>query len=493
MRTTIRRLSGWSMAACLLSIAGLAAARTDPPLVEAVKQGNIAVVRSLLNQHIDVNAMQADGTTTFAWAAQLDDLEIAELLIRAGAKVNAANDYGATPLWIACANGNSVMIEKLLKAGADPSVQLVSGETALMTAAELGSTDIVKLLVTYGAHVNAKENQAGQTALMWAVAEKQPETARVLVEHGADVHARSKSGFTALLFAAQQDDVKSAEILLAAGANVNQAADDGTTPLLKASANGQEPVLLLLLNKGADPNATDVNGYTALHFAAARRNRVESVRALLAHGAKPNVRLVKDPAKGDSNRTTIGATPFFLAAEARNIANMRLLASNGADPLLGTTETMFSNEDNGYRLQVVANTTPLMAAAGSGRFIGNYPEFTEADERGAIEAVTLILELRADINEANEYGQTALHAAAYLKADKLVQFLVENGAKMDLIDKFGQTPLSIAARVITEGVKDSYDLSPRRNNQSTYNLLLKLGATPLAASGIKIFQETPVN
>jgi hypothetical protein len=70
---------------------------------------------------------------------------------------------------------------------------------------------------------------------------------------------------------------------------------------------------------------------------------------------------------------------------------------------------------------------------------------------------------------------------------------VENGAKMNLIDKFGQTPLSIAGRVITEGVKHSYDLSPRRNNVSTYNLLLKLGATPLAASGIKIFQETPVN
>jgi ankyrin repeat protein len=220
---------------------------------------------------------------------------------------------------------------------------------------------------------------------------------------------------------------------------------------------------------------------------------LESVRALLAHGAKPNARLVKDPAKGDSNSTIIGATPFFLAAEARNVANMRLLAPSGADPLLGTTETMFSNEDNGYRLQVVANTTPLMAAAGLGRYNGNYTEFTEAEERNAIEAVKLTLELGADINDANEYGQTALHAAAYLKADKLVQFLVENGAKMDLIDKFGQTPLSIAARVITEGVKDSYDLSPRRHNESTYQLLLKLGATPLAASGIKIFQETPVN
>ncbi len=482
-----------SCAGALLSLTSLAATPTDFPLIEAAKHGDIAAVRSLLTQRIDVNAPQADGTTALAWAAERDDLEMADLLLRAGAKPNAKNDYGASPVWIACSNGSVAMVERLLKAGADPSVQLVSGETALMTATDLGSTEIVKLLVDRGAQVNARENQAGQTALMWAAAEKHPEITRILIDHGADVHARAKSGFTALMFAAQQGDLKSAEMLVAAGANVNEATAQGTTALLKAGSSGQEQILIFLLDHGADPNAADVDGYTALHFAAARRNGVESVKALVAHGAKPNARLVKDPAKGNSNSTLIGATPFFLAAEARNVAIMRFLADNGADPLLGTTETMFSNEPNGYRLQVVANTRPLAAAAGLGRFNGNYTEFTPAEENNAIEAVKLAKELGGDINAANEYGQTALHAAVYLKADKLVQFLVENGARMDLIDNFGQTPLSIAARVITEGVKDSYDLSPRRHNESTYQLLLKLGATPLAASGIKIFQETPVN
>ena len=87
MRTTIRRLGGCCMAS-LLSIASFAATITDSPLVEAVKQRNTAVVRTLLNQHIDVNGTQPDGTTALAWAAQRDDLEIADLLIRAGAKVN---------------------------------------------------------------------------------------------------------------------------------------------------------------------------------------------------------------------------------------------------------------------------------------------------------------------------------------------------------------------------------------------------------------------
>src|SRR5215468_5287503 len=136
----MRRLVVWCVVP-LLSVVCVGTPRTDYPLIEAARHGNIATVRSLLTQRVDVNAPQADGTTALAWAAERDDLEMAELLIRAGAKVNSANDYGASPLWIACSNGNAAMVEKLLKAGADPSVQLVSGETALMTAADLGSTD----------------------------------------------------------------------------------------------------------------------------------------------------------------------------------------------------------------------------------------------------------------------------------------------------------------------------------------------------------------
>ena len=58
--------------------------------------------------------------TALHWAAYHDDLEIARLLVRAGANVKAANRYGVTPLSLACTNGNGAMVELLLKAGADP-------------------------------------------------------------------------------------------------------------------------------------------------------------------------------------------------------------------------------------------------------------------------------------------------------------------------------------------------------------------------------------
>src|SRR5687767_1481405 len=106
----------------LLSISSLHAAGSD--LADAAMRGNKQAVRSLLEQKADVNGAQVDGTTALHWAVRSDDLETAELLIRAGANVSAANRVGAIPLQLAAINGNAAMIEKLIKAGADPNASL---------------------------------------------------------------------------------------------------------------------------------------------------------------------------------------------------------------------------------------------------------------------------------------------------------------------------------------------------------------------------------
>jgi uncharacterized protein len=436
----------------------------DLRLAEAVENRDRAAARSLLEQHVDVNSPQPDGATALAWAAHWDDLETADLLIRAGADVNAANEYGVTPLSLACTNGSAAMVERLLMAGANPNATKLSGETALMTCARTGNLDTVQLLLEHGAEPNSKETSRGQTALMWAVAEKHPEVVRALIEHGADVHARSNGGFTPLLFAGQQGDVDSARLILAAGANVNESTPQDGSSLVVASASGHAALAAFLLEKGADPNVADARGMTALHFAASGRNMLELVKLLLAKGANPNARLVKSvPLAGDASLA--GATPFLLAAATGNAGAMRVLAAGGADPLMTTKD----------------NTSPLMVAAG----VGLFEERTEARYRTALEAVKAALELGADANAAGQNGWTALHGAAYTGADSIVQFLVEHGAKMDVKDQFGQTPLSIAEAVITAGLGENADVRPRKYRSSTANLLLKLGATPTAAAGVE--------
>jgi ankyrin len=307
--------------------------------------------------------------------------------------------------------------------------------------------------------VNATEHLRGQTALMWAVAESHQDVVDILVENGADVHARSKRGSTPLLFAARAGDLESARALIAAGADVNEAepplplpenADlnemlpGGNSVLLLASASmsatsgfeytlavkpsGHEELAMFLLNKGADVSKTDTIGTTPLH-AAVQTGKLELVKALLAHGANPNARLTKapPPLRGDFVAYTnyVGATPFWLAAAARvpDVAIMRALVSAGADP----------------RLTVEDGTTPLMAAVG---MVQNDARL--AEESSQLEVVKLLAELGADVNAVNRIGQTAVHGSARNGRNSIIQYLSEHGARLDIKDKRGRTPLDIA-------------------------------------------------
>ena len=523
MRTMIGslKLLTWSMVA-LLPLAALAAPGSDLRLVDAAKAQDKEAVRSLLAQHVDVNAAQGDGTTALIWAAHWNDLAMADLLIRTAAHVNASNDYGVTALWEACNNSSGPMVEKLLKAGGNASAALETGETPLMTCARTGSLEGVNLLLAHGANVNAKETRREQTALMWAVAEKHAEIASVLIGHGADVHARTKhivlpaakkagyntfegsyegdyreaakGGFTALMFAAERGDVESGQILLAAGADVNDATPEGSTALVVASANGQDEFGKFLLDKGANPNAADNNGMTALHYAVLRGlsmiravsyhpyiaylyrpNMPELAKALLAHGANPNARLVGSPELPYFvfGVDPIGATPFLLAATTDDLEIMRAMIATGADGRIATEEGMTSLMAAQIVDRSVGGTTTGRADAGS-----------KQQEMRTNEAVKLTVEAGADVNAANALGQTALHFAANRGLNQVIQFLVDKGAKVDAKDKYGQTPLNIAAGVRPPGL-DARGMArlggtpSGRGNKSTADLLVKLGAKPL--------------
>ena len=508
MRVGLRMKTAGPFLIALCCACTLAASSLDLRMVEAIKNQDQSAARSLLKQHIDVNAREADGATALEWAAYRDDLEMAELLIRAGAKVNAANDLGVTPLLLACKNGSAAMIDLLLKSGADPNAALPSGETPLMAVSRTRSVDGVKSLLAHGAHVNASERVRQQTALMWAVAEGRPEVARVLIEHGADVHARSKTGFTPLMFAAQHGDLDSARLLLAAGADVNEATPHDGSALVVASASGHEDLALCLLEKGADPNATDAFGITPLHYTILRGialldnvwyepfrdapglhytfwpfrpNMDRLAKALLEHGANPNARIAKDPVFPTSYHTAIttpvGATPFLLAATTYDIDLMRALATRGADPKLSAKD----------------NTTPLIMAAGLGeRLCGldlSVGRTVEGDDKDRVEAVKLAIELGSDVNAANDSGLTALHSAAFMGSDGAIKLLVEHAATVDAKDKYGQTALSIAEKDVLPGLLDL--IKPQEDHKSTADLLRKFGAQPVAAQNAQLTQTGP--
>ena len=106
----IERLMHCSLAA-LLSVAAFAATNGNTALVDAVKNQDAESVRTLLKQHVDVNAPEADGTTALHWAAHWGDLETVDALLREGANATALNRYGATPLSEAVRIGSGALIE----------------------------------------------------------------------------------------------------------------------------------------------------------------------------------------------------------------------------------------------------------------------------------------------------------------------------------------------------------------------------------------------
>jgi ankyrin repeat protein len=470
----------------------------DARLSTAVKSGDKAAIQALLQQKVDVNGPEADGTTALHWAVRNDDAALVDQLIRLGANAKAANRYGVTPVYLAAVNGSAPMLEKLLKAGADANSISSEGETALMTASRTGNVEAVKVLLAHGANVNAAESWHGETALMWAVSQKHAAVARELLAKGADVNARSTAnkwerqnsaeprekwlplgGLTALEFAARQGCADCIPVLVEAGADVNAVDLDGISPLLSAMINGHYDAAEVLLEKGANPNIADATGRTPLYSAvddhtmpASNRpspkeidnetSSLDLVKALLAKGADVNAQLKKQQPyrtkldRGDDTMLTTGTTPLVRAAKAGDVAVMKLLLAKGADAKLVTR--------NGVN--------PLMAAAG----LGTKEEDTTGRRKtqtDAIEAIKLCLEAGVDVNAADSRGQTALHGAAFQGFDDVVKFLAEHGAKLDAQDKQGKTPLD-SAKGLAGGVGfDGQSSQPHPSTAALIENLLK--------------------
>jgi ankyrin repeat protein len=443
-------------------------------VVEAAKAGDFATVKALIAQKADVNAPDADGTTALHWAVRADDVATVQALIRAGANVNAASRYGMTPLLFAAQNGDAKVVAALLKAGANPNAAMPEGETPLMSAARTGSVDAIKLLVETGAKVDQREQWQGQTALMWAASQNNAAAVKALIELGADKNARSKllsfpefkwetsgmvvtvlprGGWTPLMYAAR-DGAKDAVAALAdEKADLNASDPDGTTALMYAIINAHFDTAAVLIEKGADPNVADSTGTAALYSAVDMhtmgpmlsrpspklldtRDAADIVRMLIDHGANVNARL-KRPIIGRHHTPTgdaslgEGTTPLARAAKSNDLQLMKMLLDAGADP----------------KLTLKDRTTVLMIAAAGGAVVGAYAVAIPVTEDSSVEAIKLCLDRGVDINAFNTSGTTAVHSAVQRGALKVVKFLGEHGAKLDMKNKQGRTPLDIALGV----------------------------------------------
>ena len=481
--------------ACLAALS-LTAGLNETRLAEALQAGDRKTVQALLKQGADVNAADPDGTTPLQWAVRGDDIDTVQMLLRSGANPRASNRYGVTPLSLAAGNSNAAIVDLLLKAGANPAAAAPGGQTILMIAARTGNLQAMDLLLARGPDVNAREAAYGETALMWAAAGNHAQAIQLLIAHGADVNARSAElkypqdrfglegvltvlphgGWTALMYAAREGSVDAARALAEAGADLNLIDPDGTTALVLAIINGHFDTAALLLDKGADPNIADTAGMAALYAAVDmntlgevygrpprpshdKLSALDLIGILLRHGANANAQL-KSPAlqrahtPGESTLAE-GSTPLMRAAKNGDAPAMRLLLEYGADAAIVQKN----------------HTTALMLAAGLGRGLGVFAK-DYATDLEMLEAVRVLVARDVDLNAVNDNGQTAVHFAVRV-SDDIVRYLAANGAKLDVKDKQGHTPLDAALGMGVRGRAGG----PVERREATAELLRQLMAS----------------
>ena len=484
----------------------------------AAQDGDADLVKLLLHAGADVTkTTRLGGYEPLHLAAQTGDAPVIDLLVAAGAKVSAPTTTGATPLMLAATSGKVAAVKALLDHGADPNVaETANKETALMFAAADDRADVAALLLQRGARPelattvvdytsatspevrlqqDLREAEAAKAAAAAAAkGEKPPAPAAApFGAKGAGVAGVTRGftyeelvgkqgGLTALHLAARQGSARTVQALLAGGANVNEFSADHTTPLVIAAINGQFDIAKSLLEHGADPTLGTDAGMTPLFavlniewapksFYPQPRAQLEQhtayldlMKALLDRGADPNVRLKRKIWYTQYNFDLLrvdetGATPFWRAAYASDIAAMKLLREYGADPYIPTVKP--AGRVRGVEVDREAEPSdvsglppipvggpgipPLLAAAGSGYaegFAGNAHRFAPTGMLAAVKY--LIEEVGVDVNARDSDGNTAIHNAASRGDNEMIEYLVSKGGDPKAVNRGGRTTVDMA-------------------------------------------------
>jgi ankyrin repeat protein len=249
---------------------------------------------------------------------------------------------------------------------------------------------------------------------------------------------------TAAMYAARQGQINAVTALADMDANLNLVDPEGSTAIVIAVINAHYEVAARLAEKGANPNIGDDAGMAALYaavdmmhpasltnrppqVATGRLSAADLVLVLLKNRADPNVALkapllMRQHNGGDASLGA-GATPLMRSSKALDIDIMKALLDHGADPS-----------------RALANGTTTLGVALTGRGAPTTPDAP------MFQAVKLLLDRGANVNAASPNGSTLLHESVNRGA-AFVRMLVEHGARLDLKDASGRTPLDIALGV----------------------------------------------
>lgn len=373
-------------------------------LLQCAKSGACARLDQLL---LDLDAAQRNGSLANVSSDSTVDMERA----RADLLQLTQDHTGATALHLAASEGHGEMVRKLMQLGAG-EIHLSGGrrkyaKTPLHDAAMNGHLDVCRALVDFGFLVDCHTTR-GRTPLMYAVKGNHVDVVRYFVEEcGANVDEQNEMGVTPVYIASQDGLETIVELLVKNGANVNLNNRTRHAPLHEAIAGGHLAVAEFLLNNGADKHAVDAMGVTIWHEAAGNGDV-----ALLELLVKHDVSLQRADGQGQQVDNVMARHPFHYAA------------------VEGKTEfvkAMLSQQLADVNLVDADGCSAIYYAAANGHE----------------QVLRVLLENGGDANVAS-IRRTPLHCASEWRRVECVKLLLAHGARVDVKDKSGLTPLEVA-------------------------------------------------
>ena len=454
-------------------------------------RGDVAAVRALIQKKADVNAAQDDGATALHWAVYRDNVEVVDMLLRAGAK-SAPNREGMTPLAMAALYGNAQIVDRLLKSGGDAKAVGPNGESMVMFAARNGNPDVIRLLVEAGANVNAREPLRGTTALMWAVEQRHPEAVAALLNAGADPAARSAGAGLPRNYIAPRVNTRAVEEAQRRRERAKAAGRTYEAQLEFEYESGQDlggPRNAFTGNRAGQGQAGQPQAGAAPQPATTAPQPGNTAQ----QAGNPANTPAQQPASPAQPPATSDQAPAAAAPQTGAPANPQANAGGGAGgragggggrgrgaggraggaaPAQAAAAEAAPEPDDDDSEVVVAG---LVGGGG-----GGLTPLVFAAREGDLESAKLLIAAKADVNQTTEYGWTPLLVAVNNRNYQLAKLLLESGANPNLANKGGWTPLYLATdnRNIEGG--DYPVPKPDMDHLELIKLLLDKGADPNA-------------
>jgi len=223
------------------------------PLINASFNGDLEIVKYLVDNGADVNIRNAQGETALMNAVKIGYIEVVKYLVAEGTDVNVKDINGTTIIDIAFLYNNIEIIKYLLNNGVDKSniditiwarlgdldrvksalstntidINLNNGEL-LRNAVQSGNLELVTYLVEKGANIHEETFETGN-ALITASATGNLEIVKYLIEQGININSFIEySGETAIEIAKEEGHTEIVKLLIDAGTSVTSLRDTGS-------------------------------------------------------------------------------------------------------------------------------------------------------------------------------------------------------------------------------------------------------------------------